>query len=302
MSRSRWLLAGAVAGLLGAATVSAADRVVLCEEFTATWCQPCVAIGNALRQLQDANPNDVAVVQYHGSDAFENAFTLSRRDQFYFVDAYPTWVWDGVRRRVGSNLVGTIPTDYATRNATATDVTVQQHAEQLNSNTWRVTAIFGVEEAGTAKTVHLNTLRTLNHYPGQEFGTHYSNCCMANALEQTVTIQPGETHEFVNTFVIDSVSMARQTDISFISFAQADRVGSQALVYNANIMHWPFNAPPPATPGDADRDGDVDLTDLATLLSRFGLTAGANWSMGDFTGDSRINLDDLAVLLANFGL
>lgn len=54
-------------------------------------------------------------------------------------------------------------------------------------------------------------------------------------------------------------------------------------------------------PGDSDSDGDVDLTDLATLLSRFGQTAGANWAMGDFNGDGRINLDDLAALLSHFG-
>ncbi len=49
-------------------------------------------------------------------------------------------------------------------------------------------------------------------------------------------------------------------------------------------------------PGDLDGDGDVDQTDLATLLAAFGLNAG-----GDLDGDGDTDQADLAILLANFG-
>jgi len=52
--------------------------------------------------------------------------------------------------------------------------------------------------------------------------------------------------------------------------------------------------------GDLDGDGCVDLTDLATLLSNFGLT-GVGPEDGDIDGDGDVDLADLAVLLANFG-
>lgn len=59
----------------------------------------------------------------------------------------------------------------------------------------------------------------------------------------------------------------------------------------------------PSVPGDVDADGDVDLTDLATLLIAFGscegvLTYNAD---ADFNGSGCVELADLAVLLANFG-
>lgn len=52
---------------------------------------------------------------------------------------------------------------------------------------------------------------------------------------------------------------------------------------------------------DVDCDGDVDLTDLATLLNHFGTQGGSTRSDGDLDGDGDVDLTDLATLLANFG-
>jgi hypothetical protein len=54
-------------------------------------------------------------------------------------------------------------------------------------------------------------------------------------------------------------------------------------------------------PGDFDQDGDVDLSDLSTLLAHFGLSGGATKSDGDTDGDADVDLSDLAVLLGAFG-
>ncbi|MFN0136963.1 MAG: dockerin type I domain-containing protein [Phycisphaerae bacterium] len=59
--------------------------------------------------------------------------------------------------------------------------------------------------------------------------------------------------------------------------------------------------PPCDIDGDLDQDGDVDLTDLATLLSNFGLPTGQTRATGDVTGDGAVDLTDLSSLLANYG-
>ena len=54
-------------------------------------------------------------------------------------------------------------------------------------------------------------------------------------------------------------------------------------------------------PGDLNGDNVVNLSDLAQLLSNYGVSGGATYEMGDLDGDGNIRLDDLAALLALYG-
>jgi hypothetical protein len=53
--------------------------------------------------------------------------------------------------------------------------------------------------------------------------------------------------------------------------------------------------------GDLDGDGDIDLSDLAQLLSNYGETSGMFYEDGDLDGDGDVDLSDLAALLAVYG-
>jgi len=54
-------------------------------------------------------------------------------------------------------------------------------------------------------------------------------------------------------------------------------------------------------PGDLDHDLDVDLSDLAQLLSNYGETGGMVYEDGDLDEDGDVDLFDLSVLLAEYG-
>ena len=53
--------------------------------------------------------------------------------------------------------------------------------------------------------------------------------------------------------------------------------------------------------GDLDGDRDIDLADLAQLLSNYGTASGAVYEDGDLDGDGDVDLSDLAALLAHYG-
>jgi len=53
--------------------------------------------------------------------------------------------------------------------------------------------------------------------------------------------------------------------------------------------------------GDLDGDCDVDLSDLARLLTNYGTTSGAAYDDGDLDCDGDVDLTDLAALLAVYG-
>jgi len=99
---------------------------------------------------------------------------------------------------------------------------------------------------------------------------------------------------------------------AFRLVADADAVGAgdPALAPATDITGAPRDPVAPsvgcyeyidAAPGDADRDGDVDLDDFALLKLNFGTPAGATWGQGDFDGDGDVDLDDFALLKVNFG-
>ena len=57
----------------------------------------------------------------------------------------------------------------------------------------------------------------------------------------------------------------------------------------------------PASPGDANLDGRVDINDLTIVLTNYGQT-GMVWSQGDFDNDGTVDINDLTIVLTNYGM
>lgn len=77
--------------------------------------------------------------------------------------------------------------------------------------------------------------------------------------------------------------------------------GAQAIE-DAVAYFEDYTAPPAPCPGDLDNDGDVDITDLATLLSHFGTSSGATPAQGDLDDDGDVDISDLSAMLSAFGM
>jgi len=92
--------------------------------------------------------------------------------------------------------------------------------------------------------------------------------------------------------------------VSFFSYnnTESDRVGTITVEADGAI-----GSPKQVTvtqiyllPGDATRDGTVDLADYARLEVNFGMT-GVGWDEADFTGEGSVDLADYAIMEINFG-
>jgi len=102
----------------------------------------------------------------------------------------------------------------------------------------------------------------------------------------------------MTTFTLDQIvlpgaALHGRFQLRFRSVGSAE--GDDWFVDNVSLTR----VQPPITPGDLNRDGVIDLADLAVLLSDFGCTGGGCPGDVDFDGDT--DLVDLSILLGNFG-
>ncbi|MFN0136510.1 MAG: hypothetical protein ACKVS9_10400 [Phycisphaerae bacterium] len=75
----------------------------------------------------------------------------------------------------------------------------------------------------------------------------------------------------------------------------------QFRVVPVNYNDLEFVVLGPVCPGDLNGDGGVNLSDLAVLLTNFGVSGDVTYTDGDLDLDGNVNLTDLAIMLGNFG-
>jgi hypothetical protein len=89
--------------------------------------------------------------------------------------------------------------------------------------------------------------------------------------------------------------------ISHYSLGGINDRGEIVFRYGASNNQDVIAVASPAVDGDADLDGDIDLSDLGILATHFGQIASAmQWTNGDFDDDKDVDLNDLGALATNF--
>jgi thiol-disulfide isomerase/thioredoxin len=260
------LLVLCMAILVGSAPAAqAAERVVVAENFAATWCVYCPIAGQALSDLMDDYPEDFTFVQYHVDDAYDTSWGNSRAN-FYNVSGIPDTWFDGRLRVLGGVEYPTMYNRFQSQQNRPTDVSLQVWGEQVSGNTYNFTAEVGLDQGGTAKTVRVYMVQVLDVYPGPAQGepkTYYRNCFMQAMSPLSVSLTPGETTEVSRQFTLSLGNGGLLTNAKVIAWAQVPASGAPAEIYQAAQTMYPFT--PPTPPGDWDADGDVDLTDFSEV-------------------------------------
>ncbi len=158
---------------------------------------------------------------------------------------------------------------------------------------------------GDAYAVELTRLR----FPGVETGgelTYTGDCTWPEWGEQanyyTDPVISYTWGEGPASFAFDiSVGPDADADYYDLVFAVAGKLAASGELFYAE-EHFYLQVVSDV-PGDLDGDGDVDLADLAALLTVYGTCLGdpSYNEAADFDGSGCVDLPDLATLLGNYG-
>ncbi len=224
----------ALATLLPTLAVDAAPRKVICENFTATWCTYCPDVANGLILLMEEYPDTCFAMQVHGSDSYSTSWG-DARNVFYNVAGYPTVWLDGAVSQAGS--YGSAQANYTQlrsrylqRIATPTDVTIEMCGAPVDSDTYSLSAIVGIENGGSGKTMKIHCAQVLHDYPANP---SFNYGCFKQAELQTITLGAGDSQEVSFTFDLDSSSQSNLGNVYYVAWAQATNSSGPAEVYQA---------------------------------------------------------------------
>jgi hypothetical protein len=121
-----------------------------------------------------------------------------------------------------------------------------------------------------------------------------------------------DTNRVNGTGGCGSVALASNTEWQTITFdptvwTRSNVTGIEFYICNDECVTGSFDlyfddirVEKVAMPGDANKDGMVDVGDLGILAANYGGTAKA-WEQGDFNGDTLVDVGDLGILAANYG-
>jgi hypothetical protein len=265
-----WSMLALLAAVL--APASGAERVVLCEEFSRTTCPYCAtAAGPALDWMVSKYPTTFAFVQIHTSPTARTTPWGNSRMAFYSIPGVPAAWFDGVDDYVGA--YGYDPnngfpygdpnanfevyeTEYLSRRAVPTDVTIALEVVKVSDDTRYASARVAIEPGGQGKTLRIQMVQVLDHWPA--VATYSRNGLRQGAAPQDITLSPGGSALVTNTFTLGDDSLSDEANVKIIVWAQAPSASATAEVYNAAFVTGPFQY----LTGDMNCDGVISYADI----------------------------------------
>jgi hypothetical protein len=160
---------------IGIYNAAGSRTLVVCEEFTGTWCAYCPGAAMGLDDLVE-NSWPVAVVAFHRSDSYETAASV-QRDNFYNIQGYPTVLFDGIDGIIGGSGTQSLYDEYLpyveSRMAIAADASVTFDDLNLVDSTITVNIILNSASPIQKSSLVLHTYITETHIPHSWLGLDY---------------------------------------------------------------------------------------------------------------------------------
>jgi hypothetical protein len=255
-----------------------AQRVVLLEKFSATWCPHCMVASQATdRLVEDFSSQFIPLDVFASTDGrYSHPWGLSRAFTFYDLASYPTAWFDGVVERVGSvDTYSSYLSSLTSRSSTPTDLNIDLTATHLGGRKYDLTLSVGLEAGASARTVQLYLVEAIDHYGYYDDLTTVPRNTLWQVLTSglDMTLDAGQSRQLKTSVTLDSVSWARFADVRFIAWAQAPAQAAPAEIYNAAQISLP-----PLVTGDFSQNGVVDAADYVAWRNG----QGAAYTQADY--------------------
>ncbi len=191
----------------------ATQRVMVCEDFTATWCTYCPGAARGLEELYWNAYDSVVVIAYHSSssDPFYNTPSANRYS-YYGVSGYPTVILDGSYQVVGGLHTGTMYPTYRSyfdlRKTTPSPFAIDLAASYDSAaRTGQVTATIHNTSSGTI-TAQLHFALIENHiaysWQGMDSLQNVLRDMLPNASGEAITVPAGDSVLRTRNFTINA--------------------------------------------------------------------------------------------------
>lgn len=197
--------------LVLACGLTGAQRVVIAELFTATWCGYCPYAARALVRLQNEVGDSLTIIAYHpsGSDPFYNSDAVGRAN-YYSIPGYPTCWWDGVGSVVGGS--SSTYNQYrqwfnGRRNRQPfVEITLIGDYDPSNGQGWATARMKNIVDTTVTGMCHFAIVQSDTPYYWQgEDSLHWiERKMLPNYSGTSVTIAPNETKEVTQNFTVQS--------------------------------------------------------------------------------------------------
>jgi thiol-disulfide isomerase/thioredoxin len=230
------------------ASLFAAQRVVVMENFTATWCTYCPGQARAMKEIYHRSYDSVTVISYHPSstsDPFYSSEALARRNYYRSTIGYPTTYFDGaLDSLVGGLHDGTIYPSMLPivrnhlRANSSLDVSLAVTYEEFD-RTGTVTAkIKNTSVASQSGTLHFVIVESHIAYAWQDMDSlqYVMRDMLPDANGEAVTIAAGDSVTKSRNFSLPGAWNDDNCDI--VVFVQA----SNKAIYQATASLNPAKA------------------------------------------------------------
>jgi len=331
------LLAGLLSLSTSAMAANVGDVPVhrpLMEEYTGTWCGWCVRGLVGMELLRDAYGDEFCGVAYHNGDPMQittsypnsvSGFPSAYIDRTSSVDPFEGFGNESAGILNAMQQFANQPTTAGIdvtaqwvdedRTAISVDVTTYFTTDVSNANYGIVVMLIADDLYGTGSSWNqANYYSGYTAYANDRFlgpwvkkgssvsGIHFNDVLVgtsniiANSLPTTIVAY--EDYSLNYTFTLNKLpkpALIQNKDNLHIVVTVVNRTNRRA--FNSNrcfIDAWAS----PVVPGDVNGDGDINISDVTTLIGYLLEGSGdVNFDNADFNGDAEINISDVTALI-----